>query len=143
MNNFNWKSYQKPQQKSQPKAPRKHEEHDIQVSFVSMFAWKYPLLKGTLFAIPNGTKLSGGETKRKLAGKRLKDEGLLPGAADMFLSIPSGPYHGLYLETKTPAGKQQENQKQFQKIVQVHGYRYEVYRSPEEGIDIVTDYLNL
>lgn len=131
------------------------EEHRIQKAFVTwwnlQYCRKYPK---ALFAVPNGGKLSGEgyggkaaatEKERRLntaiKAKKLKAEGMLPGVADLFLSIPSGDYAGMYIETKTPTGDQSDEQKAFEAANVERGYAYIIMRSPDEGIAHVTAYL--
>jgi hypothetical protein len=52
-----------------------------------------------LFAIPNG-----GDRNVTVAGK-LKAEGVKKGVSDLFLSVPVGDFHGLYIEMKRPEDK--------------------------------------
>lgn len=73
---------------------------------------------------------------------RLKSEGLVPGSADLFLSIPSGDYSGLYIEMKTPKGKQSESQVKFEEAVLGAGYGYALPRSLDEFMKIVKNYLD-
>ena len=94
-----------------------------------------------LFAIPNGSKLAGNQQQRAIQGRRLKAEGLVAGVADLFLSIPSGQYHGLYLEAKTEKGRQSDSQKAFEASVLAAGFGYAIFRSESEFIKIVTKYL--
>lgn len=134
----------------------RHEEHDIQVSFVSWYRmqWgkKYPK---SLFAIPNGSHVSGEnpgggaphtkEQKGKnvaIRRKRLKDEGLELGVADLFLSIPSGDYAGMYIETKIKTGTSSDAQKEFRECAITYGYAYVIIRSAYEGSVLVNDYLS-
>jgi len=90
-----------------------------------------------LFSSLNGIKLSGGAKQ----GARLKRAGMTAGVADLFLSIPSGDLAGLYIEMKTPKGRQQPNQKEFEKVVVKYGYGYAIPRSLEEFKKIVKEYL--
>lgn len=131
------------------------DEYRIQKAFVTwwnlQYCRKYPK---ALFAVPNGGKLSGEglggkaaatEKERRLnvaiKGKKLKAEGMLPGVADLFLSIPSGDYAGMYIETKTPTGPQSDDQKEFEAANVERGYAYIIMRSADEGIAHVTAYL--
>lgn len=127
----------------QPKkaAPRKHEESDIQQAFVAWFRFHYPAKRRSLFAIINGAVLRGDKAQRARQWAQLEREGANPGTADLFLSIPSGDYAGLYLETKTAKGTQSEDQKEFEAAVTADGYAYVIYRSPEAGAAIVKEYL--
>ena len=124
------------------RAKNKHEESRIQKACVSWFRMQYRYKRRVLFAIPNGAKLSGNQTQRAITGKRMKEEGLVPGVADLFLSIASGEYHGLYLEAKTATGRQSDSQKEFEQDVISEGYGYALFRSLPEFQAIVRTYLN-
>jgi len=90
-----------------------------------------------LLAVPNG-----GARSRIEAGI-MKGEGVLAGAADLFLACPSMDEfsHGLWIEIKTLTGRQSDAQKEFQKNVARFGYEYRICRSVEEFIEVVNKYL--
>ena len=119
----------------------KKSEHQIQADCVAWFRRTYPNLKLLLFAIPNGAVLSGSPAQRAKQGAKLKREGATPGAADLFLSVPSGDFPGLYIEMKTPKGSQQKNQKEFEAAVVGQGYGYVIPRSLETFKAVVKKYL--
>ena len=75
-------------------------EHDEQVAVVDWFNLKYPKYQACLIAIPNGAMLAGSPKKRGFQMHRLKREGLKPGVPDLFLAVPRGKYHGMWLEMK-------------------------------------------
>lgn len=110
-------------------------EHHLQVQSITWFAWQYPLLDGLLFAIPNG-----GHRHRAVAGK-LKAEGVRSGVADLFLSMARQGNHGLYIEFKTPSGRQNNAQKFFQQRVTAEGYAYVIVRGLDDFQDAINDYL--
>lgn len=115
-------------------------EHGIQSRIVDWsiaFAVSDPRLNH-LIAIPNGAM--SGDFMRVNYFKR---EGLKPGVPDLFLAIIAPPYGGLFLETKTARGKQSPQQKLWQKRLIDAGYRYELYRDFETGVDIVLNYLGI
>ena len=70
----------------------------------ALFCWaalpevisKYPALK-LLFHIPNGG------TRNKIEAGHLKAQGVKAGVLDLFLPVPCGRFHGLWIEMK--AGK--------------------------------------
>jgi len=62
-------------------------------------------------------------------GYFLKGIGLTAGVADMTYLSPKG---AVFLEFKTPKGKQSLSQKWWQGLVEDAGYRYEVIRSVED-----------
>ena len=63
----------------------------------------YPELK-LLYHIPNERHCDPRE------GKRLKLMGVKSGVPDLAFPVPSGEYHGLYIELKAKGGKPSENQ---------------------------------
>lgn len=113
---------------------RKNEESKIQQACVRWFRLQYPRL--VLFAIPNGGY------RNAITGAILKAEGVLPGASDLILLHPSGEYHGLCIEMKTPQGRQQETQKEFQRRVEAVGYKYAICRNFDSFVQEVREYLH-
>jgi hypothetical protein len=113
----------------------KDHEHEIQVACIQWYtlqhANRYPL-----FAIPNGG------WRNAVTAAKLKAEGVRPGVADLFLSLPTASYHGFYIEMKVPhKGKQSDHQILFQHQVETLGYKYEICRSVEEFKTMVDDYI--
>lgn len=121
-------------EKRAPK-PMQTEEHNLQVACCKWFRLQYPKYSRLLFAIPNG----GGRSKAE-AGK-LKAEGVVAGVADLCLAIPRNGFAALYVEMKKSDGKQQTNQKEWQKDCEAVGNRYVVCKSLEEFINAVKSYL--
>lgn len=113
----------------------KHVESEIQKGFVTLFRLQYAAFHRLLFAIPNGGK------RGKITAAIMKGEGVMAGAADLMLAIPYGGHHGLFMECKSPGGKQSESQKAFQKEVENQGYRYVIFTSPADGLNLVREYL--
>ena len=121
---------------------RKQTESKLQVQFVAAFRIQHRKLARLLFSIPNGSKLAGGDAKaRAMAGKRLKDEGLRPGAPDLFLMVPSGNCSGLWIEMKTAKGVQRTSQQEFEADAIANGYAYALVRDVQEGLDLIGRYL--
>lgn len=119
----------------------KHREHDLQAACVRWFRMQYPKYSGLLFAIPNGAKLAGTPWQRAKAWKRFEEEGARPGAADLFLAVPSGDLSGLFIEMKTSKGRQSAEQVAFEADVVTVGYGYAVPRTLEQFIQIIDSYL--
>jgi hypothetical protein len=120
------------------------EEHSIQSKVVRWASWNiknYPDLD-LLMAFPNerrgGTKLS-----RMKEISYFLEEGLKPGAPDLFLSVAKHGYHGFYLETKTPTGKLSKEQRRVSKLLVQQGYKYAMYRTAEKGIELISEYLGI
>jgi len=113
-----------------------HQEHRLQVTCVHWFRFQYPWAARHLFAVPNG-----GERNIAVAYS-LKREGVLAGVADIMLALPSGRWHGLFIEMKTKSGRQSTAQKAFQRAVESSNYRYMICRSLEDFIRALNAYMS-
>lgn len=112
----------------------RQDEHKLQVACVNWFRFRWP--KYLMFAIPNG----GARDER--TGAWLKKEGCLPGIPDCLIAVPSGDYHGLFVEFKTAAGSLSPEQRERIAYLQSHGYKCVVCRSVEAFMEEVNGYLN-
>lgn len=101
-------------------------ESQIQKHCVEWFRKRYPSIEPLFFAVPNGG------SRNKWTAKIMKDEGIRAGVADLILLIPCKGYASLCIEMKTPKGKQQENQKEFEKLATQYQNKYVVCHSIEE-----------
>lgn len=119
----------------------RNEESILQEACVEWFRLQYPKMEKLLISIPNGAILAGTPKQRAILGKRLKDEGLTPGASDLFLFIPSGELHGLGIEMKTKNGRQSESQMEFEQAIIEQGYGYVMPRTLEQFQAAVRMYL--
>lgn len=113
----------------------RHIEEDTQVNCVRWFDLIHPELALRLHHSPNG----GRRTARE--GARFKAMGTRAGFPDLQLCVARGPYHGLFIEMKSPTGTQQPSQKLFQEVLTAEGYCYKVCRSFDEFRQIITEYL--
>lgn len=113
-----------------------HEEDDIQQAFFNAARVMFPKLDKLLFAVPNGGKRNYPEAVR------LKKQGVKRGPSDILCLVPNDKYNYLCLETKTDAGTQSEDQKEFQKQVEAAGGLYLIYRSAADGIELLKNYLS-
>lgn len=124
------------------KAKRRVSESQMQSACVYWFRLQYRKLAKLLIAVPNGAVLKGDAKERGQQMNRLKKEGLVVGAADLILLVPSGDCGFLCLEAKTETGKQTDNQKAFEKAVIETGVGgYAIFRSLEEFQNIIKTYL--
>mgnify|MGYP000861699717 FL=1 len=123
------------------KRTAKQGERQLQAQCVAWFRYQYPQFERLLVSIPNGTKFIGSEKQRAIMGKRFKDEGMLPGASDLFLFVPSGELHGLAIEMKLPKGVQSDNQCLFEAAIIEQGYGYVMPRTFEQFVKAVNMYL--
>lgn len=153
----------------QPKGTPKYtgpNEHEIQTAYFDWvrmarlspendWAW-------LIFAIPNG---AGTPYKKVKSGTvispqrtKLLNEGMTPGVADVFVSVPAirtqeGVFQldgaptmyvcpGLYLEFKRPdSGQVRKEQKEFGLRVEKRGYLYRVVRDTNDAIEMTINYL--
>lgn len=99
----------------------KNEELDIQATIV-----QYLRLNRTMvFSVPNGSHFA------KVATRVLmKKAGLLAGVSDLivvqFLKVT-------FVEVKTKTGRQSDEQKTFQKMVEALGFKYLIWRSVSDA----------
>lgn len=128
-------------------------EHQEQVA---LFKWaeyavgRWPVLE-LLYAIPNGgmrpskarTDKRGRTVRYSVEAQKLRAEGVKSGVPDICLPVPSGPYHGLYIELKTRRGRPSEVQQQWVAALVRHGYRAEVCRGWEAARTVIEDYLGV
>lgn len=124
-----------------------HEESKLQQQCVSWFRAQYPQYAMLLTHIANE-----GNGKR-VTGAIHKAEGTVAGVPDLLLFMPSEyptrinamtfmrSYYGLGIEMKTKTGRQSQTQKDFQKMFESAGYKYEVVRSFDEFHRIVKEYI--
>jgi VRR-NUC domain len=91
------------------------------------------------YAIPNG-----GSRKNWLEGLKFKRSGVQPGVPDICLPIPSGGYHGAYIELKrSKGGKVSELQSNWLAFLTEKGYYAQVANGFEEAREMILYYLGL
>ena len=73
----------------------------------------------------------------------LKKIGFQQGVSDLFLSLPRGDFHGLWLEVKNFPNKPTIVQKEFLERMRKVGYAAHVIDDIEKGIKIIKSYLSL
>ena len=116
---------------------RRNEEHCIQAA---LFKWakyasaQHPGLK-LMFAIPNGG------ARDAITGAMLKREGVKPGVPDIFLPLPVGDFHGLFIELKTVKGRPSIQQSEWLINLSNQGYAAVLCRGFDETIDTISRYV--
>jgi len=113
------------------------EESIIQKSCVSWFRFNYPHLAKLLYHITN----EGSSGNARLGAIR-KAEGIVAGAPDLLLNIPSGDYHCLGIEMKTEKGRLSPAQKSFRRFFEAAGNKYVVIRSVKEFTKVVESWIH-
>lgn len=90
------------------------------------------------YAIPNGGKRSLQE------GLKFKRSGVQPGVPDIAIPLPSGSYHGLYIELKRiEGGKLSDSQQEWITFLNDKGYYAQVAYGFDQAKEIVIYYLSL
>lgn len=90
-----------------------------------------------LFSIPNGGQ------RGPAAAAIFKAEGLRTGAPDLFLAVPRGGWHGLFLELKRREGVVSPQQEVFHELLSKQAYKVVVCRTANSVIDEITHYCGL
>lgn len=120
-----------------------YSESKIQHICVSWFRQTFPHVGNLLFAVPNGG------WRGAKAGVTMKYEGQVNGVADLILLYPSGGKSSLCIEMKVPkrkgsqAGKQSDEQINWQKLVEQYGSTYKICRGLIEFIKEICSYLHI
>ena len=124
--------------KPRTKKPIKHTEANYQQQVVEWarlahMSGKYPNLD-LLHCSLNGVKLSA------LQATKSKQQGMLSGIPDLFLPVPIGGFHGLFIEMKSEKGRLSTNQTWFLSKVELLGYKIAVCYSANEAIKTIENY---
>ena len=90
-----------------------------------------------LFAIPNGGARSAA------VARQLQAEGVKKGVSDLFLPVPMGNYHGLWIELKADGGKPSAAQSNWLKAMRYHGYRAVLAVGAAEAIEAIREYMEI
>lgn len=131
-----YEEFMRMQKAKKPRKKPTDEEHRLQAACFKWFCLRYPRLHGRLFAVPNGG------ARDAITGRRLKEEGVVAGVADLILLISNDKYGALLIEMKTETGRQSESQKAWEAQVTADGdYKYVICRSIGQFIQEITNYL--
>ena len=99
-------------------------------------AMLYGVHEVSLFAIPNGG------LRHVIVAKRMKDEGVRAGIPDLFLAVPRGGFHGLFVELKrTKGGRTSDVQEKAMALLRAQGFRCIVCRGCAEAKAEINRYL--
>lgn len=122
-----------------PKRKRRglNPETQLQIDVVNWFGLVFPAYHPVLFASAGGLKTS------VVSGKIMQRMGYKAGTPDLFLAVPRGDFHGLFIEVKTHEGRPSPAQREVIANVQAHGYYAEICCGFDRIVDVFTQYLNL
>lgn len=114
-------------------------EWEQQVEVIDRFAIAHPVHAGLLIHIANG-----GSRRNAFEGWRLKRAGVRPGVSDLFLALPRGGHHGLWIEMKA-LGVQRpratKDQERWLLRMTDLGYRAELCVGADAALQVLDDYL--
>lgn len=113
----------------------RHLEDSLQKRCVMWFSLQYREYAKLLHHSPNGGK------RNAIEAAKFKAMGVRAGFPDLILCIARQGYHGLFVELKTAKGRQSDNQKYYQAVLEEQGYKYVVIRSIEDFISTINEYL--
>lgn len=88
-----------------------------------------------LIHIPNGGK------RNVIEAARLKRMGVKAGVSDLFLPVPRGAAHGLWVEMKAGKGRVSEAQQEWLNKMAQHGYATAICYGHEAAKRAITAYL--
>ena len=115
-----------------------NEESQMQKAVVKwwrMNAQKFAENPRALIAIPNGG------LRDVITAARMKEEGAIRGAPDLFLFVANNHYHGLGIEMKTAVGVVSKDQVAVHRMLAANNYKVIVCHSYESAKDAITSYL--
>lgn len=134
---------------SKPVYKVKRSEHDEQVALLEWAAlneFRLPDLRW-LFAVPNGARLTWKTDNRgnrySSEAQRLRKEGLKRGVPDLFLPVPKGRFHGMFIEMKAEGGEPSDEQMAWLEALNDRGYLAALAFGFEEATELIEDYLSL
>jgi VRR-NUC domain-containing protein len=133
-----------------PPAPRTMDRDEVMEPSESasqqlVFKW-WALVWQSKFGRPAESDLMAfplGGKRTDATGALMKSEGARRGTVDMFLAVPRGTSHGLWIEMKKQkTGRIRPEQQDFMDARQASGYAVAVCWSAQEAIDEIERYLS-
>lgn len=116
-------------------SPTEAQEQRALFRWAEMHQGKFPDL-ALMFHIPNEGKRS------QVGGYLMREAGLKKGVPDIFLPVPRGGCHGLFIELKRQRGsKITAEQKEWQTALRAQGYASEICKGAVEAADVIKAYL--
>ncbi len=116
-------------------------EHAEQCAAVAWFRLQYPQHRRRLIASGNGLHIAGTPMQRAIKWRKFEKAGGVKGTLDLFLAIPRGPHHGLFIEMKYGKNTTTDDQDSFADDMQELGYATTTCWSADEAIKAIQNYL--
>lgn len=114
------------------------DEYTLQRDCISWLKSEYPNLRGKFTATVGGASLKSGPASYN----KLRASGYLPGIPDVLIFKAHLPFHGLFIEMKTPRGRVTEEQQAVHAALREEGYLVEVCRTFKAFKFVVNTYMN-
>lgn len=115
----------------------KQEQID-QISLINYIRWKYP---GTKTIISPIVKYGGNQVQRLRQGALIKKMGYVKGTLDIFIPKARGPYHGLFIELKSYAGRIEPEQTAMAEDLRAEGYCAVICHGYAEAVNVLDKYM--
>lgn len=115
---------------------KKVSEDIEQKTLIRWVSLKHPKIKDLLFHVPNEGKRS------PIRGLEMRRMGMRAGIPDLFLSVPRGTYHGMYIELKSLSGKLTPQQQKYLDRFNQEGYLAVCCYGWEEAAKSIEEYLH-
>ena len=117
-------------------APLESQEQRTLFQWLALNMGRHPEL-GLCFHIPNGGSRNAREAHN------LKLQGVKAGVPDLFLPVPHGEYHGLFIEMKrTKGGRVSDEQKEWITALSGQGYKCVVTKGWEDAAEQIKAYIS-
>ena len=115
-------------------------EYEHQREFMTWLKVKYPKYANRTRLSLNGIPL--GPNRGRIMSKA-KANGLVVGESDLFIAVPSGPYHGIFIEMKKPGGVLSASQEVYLAEMRSDGYEAVCCHGVNEAVETFENYLRL
>ena len=112
------------------------QEQAMLIEWATLMEQRYPALHW-LYHVPNG------ERRDVVTATKLKRMGVKAGVPDLFLPVPVGRYHGLFLEMKAKKGRPSLVQKEWMEYLDRAGYKTEFGYGFADAAQKILDYLGV
>ncbi len=119
-----------------PNVRTESQEQQELIKWWALVCGTHKIPERLLMAFP----LQGARTKQN--GARLKAEGMRAGTPDLFLAVPRGKYHGLWVEMKTAKGVLSDAQKLMLADLDVQHYAAFACYSFDQASELIVKYLS-
>lgn len=110
--------------------PSENSIHKTVIQFVNA----HPILRKCVIHIPNEGK------RTVMYGKHLKDMGMRPGVADLFIAMPRRGYNGAWIELKSKYGILSEHQANFLNDMSAQNFFTKVCSSVDSALEVIQWY---